>query len=236
MRRLTLAQLLGMTSLLLLIGLIVSVAWIGKLHFFDLKNNQIFLLNVYKSTMIVGQHFPRAPIQTVHGDTVHINFSKKKGGLVLLFDPTSCQPCLELVLNGLQHIHDNLIDSTEFPIYALSKDISLERLWQVRRAFRLDYQLGIITENDILPDIFFEQTPLIILVDDNNTILQCHYPIYGKEQFSIIFFTKLVFRHFPPLEVSTEGFKDSPLAQLQDTSLLEAVKGHHIISNPFRGR
>lgn len=234
MRRLTLAQLLGMTSLLLLIGLTISVAWIGKLHFFDLKNNQTFLINVYKSTMIVGQHFPATPVQTAHGDTVYIDFSEKKGGLVLLFDPTSCQPCLELVLNGLQHIRDNLIDSTEFPIYALSKGISLERLWQIRRAFRLDYQLGIITKEDVLQDTFFEQTPLILLVDEHNTILQCHYPIYGKEQFSVIFFTKLVFKHFPSLEVSTEGFKDSPLAQLQDTPLLEAVKGYHISSNPFR--
>ncbi len=234
MRRFTSVQLLGTTSLFLLIGLTVSVIWIGKLYLFDLKNNQAFLLNIYKSTMRVGQHLPVASIQTAHGDTVHIDFSGKKGGLVLLFDPTSCQPCLELVLNGLQHIRDNLIDPTEFPIYTLSKGISLERLWQIKRAFRLDYQLGILAEDSILLDEFFKQTPLVLLVNDQNTILQCHYPIYGKEQFSVIFFTKLVFKHFSPLEVSTEDFEDSPLAQLQDVSLLEAVKGRHISSNPFR--
>ena len=237
MKRLTSAQLLGITSVLLLIGITVSVAWIGKLYLFDLANNQTnktFLLNIYNSTKKIGQHFPVVSVQTDRGDTVYTDFSEKKGGLVLLFDPKSCQPCLELVLNGLQHIRDNLVDPTEFSIYALPKGIYLEQLWQYKRAFQLDYQFGIIKEDDTSLDEFLKQTPLILLIDEHNTILQCHYPIYGKEQFSIIFFTKLVFGHFPPLGISTEGFEDSPLAQLKDASLLEIVEGHHIPDDPFR--
>ena len=233
MKRPTAAQLLGTASLFLLIGLTVSVAWIGKLYFFDLKNNQTFLFNVYRSTMLVGQHFPVVSIQTAHDDTVHTDFTGKKGGLVLLFDPTSCQPCLELVLNGLQHLRNN-IDTAQFPIYAISKDISLERLWQLRRAFRLSYQMGILEQSDILPDAFFKQTPLILLVDEHNTILQCHYPIYRKEQFSVIFFTKLVFKHLPALNVNIDSFEASPLYKLKDVSLVDAVKGNYTTDDPFR--
>lgn len=237
MKRITFAQFLGITSVLLLISVTVSVAWIGKLYLFDLKNNQTnktFLINIYNSSKMVGQHFPVVSIQTDRGDTVYTDFSEKKGGLVLLFDPTSCQPCLELVLNGLQHIRDSLVDPTEFPIYALSKGIYLDQLWQYKRAFRLDYQFGKIKEDDTSLDEFLEQTPRILLINEHNTVLQCHHPIYEREQFSVIFFTKLVSRHFPPLGISTEGFEDSPLAQLKDASLLEVIEGHHIPDDPFR--
>jgi hypothetical protein len=210
------------------------MAWIGKLYFLDIKNNQTFLLNVYRSTMLVGHRFPVASVQTAHGDTVRTDFSGTMGGLVVLFDPTACQPCLELVLNGLQHIKNNLTDASQLPVYAIAKSVPLERLWQLRRAFRLDYPLGIVAQDDILLDTFFKKTPLVLLIDEHNTILQCHYPIYGKEQFSAIFFTRLVFNHLPPLKVNIEAFKNSPLNALRHVPLLDVAQGHYTSDDPFR--
>jgi len=218
---------------LLFIGLTVSLAWIGKLYILDPNNNQAFMVNVYRSTILVGQQFPIVSVRTPHDDLTYTNFSGKKGGLVLLFDPTSCQPCLELVLKGLQHLRDR-IDTVQFPIYGISKEISSERLWRLKRAFKLSYQMGILEQPNALPDAYFRQTPLLLLIDRHNTILQCHSPIYSKEQFSVIFFTKLVYRHLPPLDVNIDGFKDSPLNKFRNVPLLDAVKGHFTVNDPFR--
>lgn len=227
----TLTKLLAVTSLLLLIGFTVTVTWIGKIYLFDLPNYQTYVVSTYQDNQLVGHSFPVVPIHTVRGDTVHTDFSGTRAGLVLLFDPFSCQPCLELVLKALHHIHDNLRDSTQLTIYAIS-NTALSQISQYRRAFKLKYQLGIPIQTEGM-NHFFERTPMIFLIDSHNTILQCHRPIYNKDQFTTLFFEELVFNHLPALQVNIEGFAESPLRKLVGLTLLDVIKGQHTFDDPF---
>ncbi len=228
-------KLLAATNLLLLLGLAATIAWIGKIYLFDLPNYQSsyvpYVVNIYKSGQLIGHSFPIVSTETVGGDTVRTDFSEKNGGIVLVFDPFSCQPCLQLVLKGLQHIYDNLEDPTQLPIYAISKS-PLNALSQYRRAFKLKYQLGIPIQGEDM-DHLFQRTPVVFLVDSHNTILQCHYPLYKKEQFSALFFQELAFNYLSALKVNTSGFADSPLKKLRGVSLLEIIKGQHTVEDLF---
>jgi len=152
-------NLLAITSLLLLIGITFTVAWIGKIYLFDLPNYQMYVVSSYKDNQLVGHSFPVVPVHTVCGDTVHTDFSSTRAGLVLLFAPSSCQPCLELVLKALQHIHDNLKYPTQLTIYAIS-NTELSQISQYRRAFKLRYQIGTPTQIEGM-DHFFKRTPII---------------------------------------------------------------------------
>ena len=225
-------KVLGLTSLLLLIGITASFVWIGKIHLFDLPNYQTYVVNTYKGNQLVGHTFPVVPIRTVSGDTVATDFSTSKVGLVLLFDPFSCQPCLELVLKALQHMHDNLQDPVEVSIYAIS-NTALSQMSQYRRAFKLRYQLGIPVQGENM-DHLFQRTPAVFLVDSCNRILQCHHPLYGKEQFTALYFEELIFNHLPAFNVDIAGFSDSPLMKLRGQTLLDVIRGRHAMDGAFR--
>ena len=224
-------KILGLTCLLLLIGITASVVWITKAYLFDLPNYQIFVENTYKGNQLVGHTFPAVSIHTAQGDTVLSDFSASKVGLVLLFDPYSCQPCLELVLKILQHVHDKLQDPVEVSIYAIS-NTTISQMSQYGRAFKLRYNLGIPLHGGNL-DRLFKRTPAVYLVDSNNRILQCHHPLYKKEHFTALFFEELVFNHLPALNVNTSEFSESPLKKLQGLSLLDVIEGHHPLDGHF---
>ena len=229
MQRRTLLKLLVATNLLQLVALAVVVAWFGKIHLVDIRNYRTYVINTFKATSWVGQSFPVIPFQT-EGETAHTDFTKPQGGLVLLFDPTSCQPCLELVLETLQHVHDHMENPTQLPIYALSSMPSAAA--QFSRAFKLKYQVGTMRLDDEKKyAALFEKTPVIFLIDNRQTILQCHYPLYGREQFTQLFFWKLVSIHLPALEIKTASFADSPLKTLEGMSLLDIIKGRHILAD-----
>lgn len=225
-------KLLVATSLLLLIGITVSIAWIGKIYFFDLPDYEAYVVNTYKTNQRVGRSFPAIPVQTAHGDTVYTDFTGTKGSIVLLFDPfASCQPCLQLVLKTLQHLYGNLEYPNQLPIYAISNAV-LSEVSPYWRALNLKYPLGIPIQSEEMDDLF-EWTPIIFLIDSNNTIIQCHHPLFEKEQFTTLFFYELVFNYLPALKVNTKGFEDSPLNVLHGVSLLEVIKGHHTFESPF---
>ncbi|MCE2439828.1 MAG: hypothetical protein J4F39_10445 [Candidatus Latescibacteria bacterium] len=82
-------------------------------------------------------------------------------------------------------------------------------------------------------DYLFERTPVIFLVDEHNRIIQCHHPVYKREQFTALFLEELIFSRLPALNVNPTGFADSPLRQLQDLSLLEVIEGRIPYDDPF---
>lgn len=225
----TLLKVSGGLNLVQLVTLTVVIVWFGQTYLVDLRNYRTYVLSTFKANQWVGQSFPVLPLQTARGDTVHTDFAPTQGGLVVLFDPSSCQPCLESVLETLQHICDHLDDPAQLPVYALSSMPSAAA--QFSRAFKLKYQLGtLLPSEDGAYDALLERTPVIFLVDSRQTILQSHYPLFGREQFTQLFFWKLVSIHLPALEVKTTSFADSPLKALEALSLLDIVKGHHILT------
>ncbi len=199
----------------------------GYIQVDELANYEAFINSTYRAGRLVGHSLPVTPIQVSHGDTIQTDFSGNKGGLLMFFEPMSCQPCMELLFRTLQHIHSNLKDPVEFPIYGIALNFSSKGLSDYERAFKLKYQLGAPLQEDALPHHLVEHTPIVFLVDSNNTILQCHSPVTGKEQFSAYFFYELVFNRLPFLEVNIEEFEDSPLRELKGKAVLEVVKGNY---------
>lgn len=194
-----------------------------------MRNYRDYVINIFRSDHWIGQSFPVIPFQ-VDGETAHTDFAKTQGGLVLLFDPTSCQPCLELVLETLQHVYDHIENPDQLPIYALSSMPSAAA--QFSRVFKLKYQVGTMRVNDQKKYAdFFERTPAIFLINERQTIIQYHYPLAGREQFTQLFFWKLVSTHLPALEIKTASFADSPLRTLEGVSLLDIIKDRHILAD-----
>lgn len=215
-----------LTNVVQFIALTTVLAWIGKIYFVDLRNYRTYVVNTFAANRWVGQSFPVIPVQAANGDKMYTDFADAKGGLVVLFDPSSCQPCLHLVLETLQHVYDHLEDQAQLPVYAISSMPAMAA--QFERAFRLKYRLGtVLPIEDGTYDDFYDRTPVVFLVDSRNTILQCHYPLYGREQFTQLFFWKLVSVHIPALEVSARSFTDSPLKRLEGLSVLDVIKGRH---------
>jgi hypothetical protein len=225
----TLLKLSALANLVQLVVLSVVVAWFGQTYLVDSRNYRTYAISTFKANQWVGQSFPVIPLQTTRGDTVRTDFAETQGGLVVLFDPTSCQPCLELVLETLQHVYDRLDDPAQLPVYALSSMSSAAT--QFSRAFKLKYQLGTLPSDDNgTYDRLLERTPVIFLIDSRQTILQCHYPLVGRDQFTQLFFWKLVSIHLPALEVNTDRFADSPLKKLKGLSFLDVIKGRHTLT------
>ena len=115
-----LLRLSALANLVQLVALTVVVVWSGQTYLVDLRNYRTYAISTFKANQWVGQSFPVIPLRTARGDTVRTDFAKAQGGLVVLFDPSSCQPCLELVLETLQHVYDRLDDLAQLPIYAIS--------------------------------------------------------------------------------------------------------------------
>ena len=103
----TLLKLSVLINLVQLIALAVVVAWLGQVYLVDLRNYRTYAISTFKANQWVGQSFPVIPVRTSQGDIKHTDFAETQGGIVVLFNPTSCQPCLELVLETLQHIYSN---------------------------------------------------------------------------------------------------------------------------------
>lgn len=224
---------LAATSLLMIMGLAVSAFWMWKVDWSDRSNYQTYVVNTYESSLLLGHPFPILPILTTKNDTVYTDFGGKKAGIVLLFTPSSCQPCLEWILKALGHINTSLKDPSQLPIYAITNSDPGHFLSsQYRRAFKLDFEIGYLLEDEKI-DFFLERTPLILLIGLNNTIILCHHPLVGKTQFTALFFQDLIFQHFPSMRIDIEGFADSPLKELHGLALLDVLRGNKNFDNLF---
>ncbi len=225
----TLLKLSVVANVVLLVALTVVVAWFGQTYLVDSRNYRTYAISTFKANQWVGQSFPVIPLRTARGDIKYTDFAGTQGGIVVLFNPTSCQPCLELVLETLQHIYERLDNPAQFPIYAISSNPSMAA--QLSRAFKLKYQLGTLpSDENGTYDHLLERTPVIFLIDSRQTILQCHYPLVGRDQFTKLFFWKLVSIHLPALKINTAQFADSPLKKLEGLPFLDVIKGRHILT------
>jgi len=193
----------------------------------ELSNYRLYIDTTYRDGKLIGRPFPIIEIETGRDGTIQIDFSKKKGGLVLLSDVTSCQPCAEMLLNTLNYIYKNIANPMTFPIYGIAINTSQETIAAYKRSFNIEYTLGILLQEDVLPPQLAENTPIVFLVGPNNAILHCHNPTFGKEQFSALFFYDVVFNRLPFLDVNTKAFEISALTKLDDKPVLEVIKGNY---------
>ncbi len=193
----------------------------------ELSNYRLYIDTTYRDGKLIGRPFPIIDIETGRGNTIQVDFSKKKGGLVMLSDITSCQPCAEMLLNTLNYIYKNIEDPMEFPIYGIAINTSQNTIAEYKRSFKIEYTLGVLIQEGVLSPQLTENTPIIFLVGPNNTILHCHNPTFGKEQFSALFFYDLVFNRLSFLDVNTKDFERSALIKLDDKPVLEIIKGNY---------
>ena len=54
-----------------------------------------------------GKEFPKLELKNINGDWISTDFSKTGKGLVLVFKPQDCQPCLITQIKLLEHVYQN---------------------------------------------------------------------------------------------------------------------------------
>ncbi len=143
-----------------------------------------------------GQEFPKLQLENINGDWISTDFSKTGKGLVLVFKPQDCQPCLITQIKLLEHVYQNQDPSKRFPIYAFA-NASAEVLKKFKKSFDLHYELFPDTENMLFQDrVLTHRTPAIFVVNKKNIITHCHFPSKDRPQNTVLFFG-VIQRHLP---------------------------------------
>lgn len=143
-----------------------------------------------------GQEFPKLQLKNINGDWISTDFSETGKGLVLVFKPRDCQPCLITQIKLLEHVYQNQDPSKRFPIYAFA-NATPEELKKFKKSFDLHYELLPDTENMLFQDkVFTHRTPAIFVVNKQNTITHCHLPSKDRPQNTVLFFA-VIQRHLP---------------------------------------
>ena len=68
--------------------------------------------------------------------------------------------------------------------------------------FGLEYSVVSLEENSLLGNSLGERTPVVFVVDSNNTIIRCHTPVIDRPHFSILFYNEIQ----PHLDLSKSLF------------------------------
>ena len=135
-----------------------------------------------------GQEFPKLQLKNINGDWISTDFSETGKGLVLVFKPRDCQPCLITQIKLLEHVYQNQDPSKRFPIYAFA-NASVEVLKKFKKSFDLHYELLPDTENMLFQDkVLTHRTPAIFVVNKKNIITHCHLPSKDRPQNTVLFF------------------------------------------------
>ena len=135
-----------------------------------------------------GQEFPKLQLKNINGDWISTDFSKTGKGLVLVFKPQDCQPCLITQIKLLEHVYQNQNPSKRFPIYAFA-NASAGVLKRYKRSFNLHYELLPDTENTLFQnELLAHRTPAIFVVNKKNIITHCHLPSKDRPQNTVLFF------------------------------------------------
>ncbi len=143
-----------------------------------------------------GQEFPKLQLKNINGDWISTDFSKTGKGLVLVFKPQDCQPCLITQIKLLEHVYQNQNPSKRFPIYVFANAPG-EVLKKFKKSFDLHYDLLPDTENILFQDrVLTHRTPAIFVVNKKNIITHCHLPSKGRPQNTVLFFG-VIQRHLP---------------------------------------
>lgn len=147
-----------------------------------------------------GQEFPKLRLKNINGDWVSTDFSKTGKGLVLVFKPQDCQPCLITQIKLLEHVYQNQDPSKRFPIYAFA-NAPAGVLKKYKKSFDLHYELLPDTENVLFQnELLTHRTPAIFVVNKQNIITHCHLPSKGRPQNTVLFFA--VIQRYLPLQKS----------------------------------
>ena len=143
-----------------------------------------------------GQEFPKLQLKNTNGDWISTDFSQTGKGLVLVFKPQDCQPCLITQIKLLEHVYQNQDPSKRFPIYAFA-NASSDVLKKFKKSFDLHYELLPDTENMLFQDkVLTHRTPAIFVVNKKNIITHCHLPSKDRPQNTVLFFG-VIQKHLP---------------------------------------
>ena len=135
-----------------------------------------------------GQEFPKLQLKNINGDWISTDFSKTGKGLVLVFKPQDCQPCLITQIKLLEHVYQNQDPPKRFPIYAFA-NAPAGVLKRYKRSFNLHYELLPDTENMLFQnELLTHRTPAIFVVNKKNIITHCHLPSKDRPQNTVLFF------------------------------------------------
>ena len=135
-----------------------------------------------------GQEFPKLQLKNINGDWISTDFSKTGKGLVLVFKPQDCQPCLITQIKLLAHVYQNQDPSKRFPIYAFA-NVPAGVLKRYKRSFNLHYELLSDTESLLFQnELLTHRTPAIFVVNKKNIITHCHLPSKDRPQNTVLFF------------------------------------------------
>ncbi|MCE2435782.1 MAG: redoxin domain-containing protein [Candidatus Latescibacteria bacterium] len=143
-----------------------------------------------------GKEFPKFQLKNINGDWISTDFSKTRKGLVLVFKPRDCQPCLITQIKLLEHVYQNQDPEKRFPIYAFA-NAPAGVLKRYKRSFNLHYELLPDTENMLFQnELLTRRTPAIFVVNKKNIITHCHLPSKDRPQNTVLFFG-VIQRHLP---------------------------------------
>ncbi len=151
---------------------------------------EIFIDGILHAEGFVGMPFPKVELMDLHGQVISTDFSERRGGLVLLFYPTSCQACVITQLKSFQKIFEGIEYPEEFPLYAIAKSTPAA-ITRFTRPFGLEYTLAADPKGLLLGSPLAKVTPVVFVVNGNNTVIGCHVPSKGKPEQSIIFFENI---------------------------------------------
>lgn len=138
----------------------------------------------------VGMEFPKVRLTAVDGRIISTDFGLIKGGMIMLFKPQSCQPCLVTQLKSLQHLVAAMENQEQLPVYAISAGQGVP-LTGFIRAFGLQYPLATDSTGTLFSDRLAKETPIIFLIDSRNRIVAGHRPVAGRPEFSVLFYHEL---------------------------------------------
>ena len=221
-------------NLLLGILLILAFLWALKIQhelaekWQQEQQRDIDLINYYETIitreLVTARHpgmsFPRLSLSSVYDKIVSTDFSRGEGGLVLVSDTRSCQPCLISQFKLLNHIYERLQDPEQFPLIVIAAGTSGGSL----KKYQLKYDIPYTLVNDEDKVFFsqahsslYENVPVVFLINKNNTIIRSHIPLPNTPHYSALFFNEIQ----PILPLSRSLFNNH-FAQL---NLINAVKG-----------
>ena len=192
------------TNLIFGLLLTLSLAWIWKTRQAPIEAAEAnkafegygtvyekYIESSLRSSSRLGIEFPKVEMVDIEGRKISTDFSDKKGGIILLFSPQACQPCLITQLKILQFIYSRLKSPSELPIYAFANS-PVFQIKRFTRAFGLEYPLVSDTEEVLFTTSFSQFTPVVFLINQDNTIVDCHIPAVGQSNFSVLFYNTLI--------------------------------------------
>ncbi len=217
------------TNVFLVVILSVSFMWTLKMRRKHIQartqakelkrvNNdyETFINSTLSANRHVGTKFPKIEMIDVKGRIISTDFEKKRGGVILLFDSNACQACLNTQLKMLREIYAQTKDPSELSVYGFT-NASSSVIKRQARALGLEYSLIYDKDNMLLNTPLSKQTPIVFIVDSENTIIQCHTPVIGKPHMSALFYNEAQ----PHLNLSKSLFS------------LSGVKIVEVITNQF---